>query len=555
MVDRDGGSAVDYQGSQLEEPLLSTDTGGGEVEGGGENATTNTNSGMNNDDEEEDDWKNIVIRECRCCCSCSCKSRQSQQQQQLVGRRPQRRKVVFRMNHNVFVNLVLSITYGFSDSLWGDAIFAAYLKNLYQGKNAPLGRIEALHGFATLLTAFPIGWIADTQGRSLVIRAGSALFVVTSLLHAATTYWIGDGRKLQHEKQELLLSTQMGEERDMFSSSSWTSWLSGDNPHHNRFVSMILLSIVMFLWGIGTGIVDGPCEALFADSTPRGKRATYYTYLEIGYVLSSISGPLVTIVLFHSMGNDWTMPTLQTIIYIGLAMESVNAIVMMFFDDRKALDEDDQSGDDDSDDRDEEEVEDKEGEDDDVDESNEKTDKESTGADLGTTTLPVSDGRQWIASAAFSGENPSTPLPSAHLSNGRHQDITPEHNPSGLLHTADKDTTTTLDRDSNNDDNQHSKEPLFRPIQTERNQDEASVTRGLVVVENGDLNDVQQESWAWDTAGPASNDSSDYYKEYRWLIPYIIFLSDFISCCANGLSVTFFPVFLKDDCGTLLIVY
>ena len=86
----------------------------------------------------------------------------------------------------------------------------------------------------------------------------------------------------------------------------------------------------------------------------------YYTCLEIGYVLLSIPGPVVAIVLFCRMGINWTMPTLQTINYIGLAMESVNVIIMF--------------------------------EDDAIDESNEKTDKESTGANLVTTTLTVPNG-------------------------------------------------------------------------------------------------------------------------------------------------------------------
>ena len=58
-----------------------------------------------------------------------------------------------RMNHNVFLNLVLAVLYGLSGSLWNGTAYAAYLKKLGHNRNGPLGDIEAVSGLATLFTA------------------------------------------------------------------------------------------------------------------------------------------------------------------------------------------------------------------------------------------------------------------------------------------------------------------------------------------------------------------------------------------------------------------
>jgi len=212
----------------------------------------------------------------------------------------------FHMNHNVFLNLILAFMNGVSDSLWGGTVFAAYLKRLGGGRNGPVGTIEAVNGLAILLSALPVGFLADKLGRSKVIRAGGILLAVTATLHIALLKWIGV-----------------------------------DVSHaDDTEVNMILLGVVMALWGIGGGMISGPCQALYADSTPAGKRSKYYQYLFACYMLASCMGPTLSIVLFQTLGDDWDLKDLRTVCYVGLGLEFVNALLMLLFDDRKALDED-----------------------------------------------------------------------------------------------------------------------------------------------------------------------------------------------------------------------
>lgn len=226
-----------------------------------------------------------------------------------------------RMNHNVFLNLVLAVLYGLSGSLWNGTAYAAYLKKLGHNRNGPLGDIEAVSGLATLFTALPVGYLADRVGRSRVISGGGILLLVTSLLQIGVLEWVGTDESVVEQHNSTAL------------------WVMG---------------IIMAFWGIGDGVVNGPCSALYADSTPEGERSKYYTYLFACYTAASAAGPLVSIVLFQVLGNEWDLYHLRLVIYVGLGIEIINSLLMMLFDDKKALDE---GGDNSENEDDEEEVE------------------------------------------------------------------------------------------------------------------------------------------------------------------------------------------------------
>lgn len=230
----------------------------------------------------------------------------------------------YSINQNVLLTFILDASYGVSESLWAGTVFAAYLKRLGRNQNGPVGDIEAINGLAVLCSALPVGYLADRYGRSIVIRAGGILFLLTTVLHVGVMEWIAAAARLSDDDD------------------------NDDNDDNNTMLPMILLGIVMGLWGIGGGVVSGPCQALYADSTPAGERSKYYQYLFVVYLLASCVGPLISIVLFQYMNDDnggddelWSMSTLRTIIYVGLGLEFLNAGIMMFFDDSKALDEGD----------------------------------------------------------------------------------------------------------------------------------------------------------------------------------------------------------------------
>ena len=217
----------------------------------------------------------------------------------------------FRLNHNVFLTLVLNVLYGVSDGLWGGTVFCAYLLRVGNNKNGPVGKVEAVNGLAILFSALPVGYLADKYGRSKVIAAGGGLIIITTVLHFFVMSWVGVDDLSDRKREE----------------------------------SLILLAMIMAMWGVAGGVVSGPCQALFADSTPRGSRSKYYMWLFASYMLASCLGPLLSIVLFQTLGDDWDLYHLRTVVFAGLGLEFVNAIIMMFFDDKKALDESQTEGD------------------------------------------------------------------------------------------------------------------------------------------------------------------------------------------------------------------
>lgn len=209
-----------------------------------------------------------------------------------------------KVNHNVFLNLILAVLYGISGSLWNGTAYVAYLKKLGHDRNGPLGDIEAVSGLATLVTALPVGYLADRLGRSKVITAGGILLLGTTVLQVGVMEYVGT-----------------------------------DPSSHQAETALFLLGMIMWFWGVGDGVVNGPCAALYADSTPKGKRSMYYNYLFACYSGASAVGPLVSIMLFQTLGDDWSLYDLRVVIYAGLGLELLNSILMMMFDDKKALDQ------------------------------------------------------------------------------------------------------------------------------------------------------------------------------------------------------------------------
>eukprot|EP00980_Cylindrotheca_fusiformis_P005485 scaffold1169_cov120-Cylindrotheca_fusiformis.AAC.35 len=256
--------------SALQEPLLAAEL------------PENDNVASENEDASPASNKDIVLP--ACCC----------------------RQEPLAVNHNVLLNLVLSLTYGVSNSLWNGTAYAAYLKQLGNDRNGPLGNIEAANGLASLLTALPVGYLADKIGRSKVIAAGGVLLLITAVLQIGVLEWVGT---------------------------------SNDLSEHQEARALVLMGIIMALWGVGDGIVDGPASALYADSTPEGQRSVYYNYLFAAYISASAVGPVVSIILFQTLGDDWDLYHLRIVIYVGLGMEIFNALLMMLFDDKKSLDE------------------------------------------------------------------------------------------------------------------------------------------------------------------------------------------------------------------------
>jgi MFS family permease len=218
-------------------------------------------------------------------------------------------------NHNVRLSLVMCACFGVADSIWGSVVLSGFLYALggamgqASRDNTLVGTAEAVEGLTQLLTAVPIGMVADKFGKAKVVRAGGVLMFAT----IGITVWA-----LMIVKEDAEESTEAAKQ------------------------SYYILVAALGLWGIVNGISYGPSQALFSDSIPKGRRSELLTYLYSCYLLSSTIGPIVGIVLLLTVSknqDDWSLKEIFPVFLVGVCLEIPAAGLMFFFDDKHAVPE------------------------------------------------------------------------------------------------------------------------------------------------------------------------------------------------------------------------
>ena len=221
-------------------------------------------------------------------------------------------------NHNVILSLALCVVSGIADSIWSSVVLSGFLLALAgkmgQSKegNTLVGGAEAAQGLTQLVTALPVGYLADTWGKSRTVRLGGMLMLVT----------IG-----------LTMGALIDVKRHADESTTAAKR------------SYIILVIALAFWGIISGIANGPSQALFSDSVPKGKRSEMLTWLFSCYLMSSTVGPIVSIALILTVSakaEEWSINEIYPVFLLGVILEIPAAILMLFFNDKYSVVEDDE---------------------------------------------------------------------------------------------------------------------------------------------------------------------------------------------------------------------
>eukprot|EP00298_Acanthocystis_sp_HF-20_P014205 c20673_g2_i1.p1 GENE.c20673_g2_i1~~c20673_g2_i1.p1 ORF type:complete len:470 (+),score=169.33 c20673_g2_i1:56-1411(+) len=205
---------------------------------------------------------------------------------------------------NVKLSMWISIISGIGDSTWSGTVIVSFMY-LLTTSNSPAGFIEAAQGMAQLLTALPVGYLADRFSRSRVLKWGG---IITIMATALTGY-----------------AVILGEDRS--------------ENQQSTDIAFYLLFGGVCLWGISCGIMRGPMKALYADSLPIGTRSKFYSYLYVAYTVCGIVGPIVSIIVFAFHNDEWSLSSLKVVILVGMGIEAPIAILMFFFDDDKVVQE------------------------------------------------------------------------------------------------------------------------------------------------------------------------------------------------------------------------
>merc|ERR1711907_826090 len=183
-------------------------------------------------------------------------------------------------------------------------MLVALLSALTNDSNTKIGLVTAVQGAAQIAAALPAGWAADRYSRSLILRVGGVAMILS----------VG-----------LLAYTVVASESDSDSTA----------------FNIIFAGLALF--GFAQAIVNGPAQALLADSLPTGFRDTFYGYLMACYLIGSAVGPLLAIILFSiwqgytTDDDDWPVKDLRIVILIGLALEVPSAYILFLFQDDQSL--------------------------------------------------------------------------------------------------------------------------------------------------------------------------------------------------------------------------
>lgn len=224
-------------------------------------------------------------------------------------------------NRNVRLCLAQCLMQGVADSIWSSVVLSAFLYSMADtamhqktNDNALVGVAGAVQGVAQLVSALPVGIVADVYGKAKVVAAGGGLMLVT----IALSLWAVSS--VMHNQDSV---------EDATRSYYW-------------------LVAALGLWGIVGGVSSGTTQALFADSIAKGNRSELYTWLQTTYLMASTAGPIVGIVLllqFHGEAESWSLQKLYPVFVAGLSLEIPGAIAMFFYSDEHVVeDESDHDG-------------------------------------------------------------------------------------------------------------------------------------------------------------------------------------------------------------------
>jgi len=221
-----------------------------------------------------------------------------------------------RRSSNVPVTLLFKSLDGLASGIWASGATSAYILLLLDGSGASateaIGAAQALQGLALAACALPLAWAADTLGRARVARFSGALALAAAALTSAAVLWPAR-------------ASAAAADADAGGGGDWRA-------------SYRLLCGALAVWGAAAGV--GPTvDALFADSLPTGRRASWF---QLAYALSLASravGPLVAALMFYNSGDSWSLPVLRRVILAGQVVSALPAAALFLLRDDAALGE------------------------------------------------------------------------------------------------------------------------------------------------------------------------------------------------------------------------
>ncbi len=198
------------------------------------------------------------------------------------------------LNQNVKFILIFVLTQSLGRGIWMGNVLSSYIYLISNQSNQILGWTSAASGIMLTIVVFPSGVMADRFRRDWMLRIASVIGITSVLI--------------------LFFAVDL---------------------------TQIIISLVF--WGLYQGLTRPALEALFADSVPSGTRSWIYTIRHFVEQIGMMIGPLVNIVLFWILGDEWDVGILKNVMTVGLLFSLISLGVMWFFKDKYSLGESSES--------------------------------------------------------------------------------------------------------------------------------------------------------------------------------------------------------------------
>ena len=174
-----------------------------------------------------------------------------------------------------------------SNGLIMSTIFSIFIEDL-TGSDILIGLVSFFGGIVLLFVLMPAGFLADRFNRKYILRIG-LLFSLTGFI--------------------------------LF-------YLSN---------SILSIFIAYGIVNVGNGFINPSREALIADSVVTNQREKIYGQYFFLHMASNGFGPLVAVIMFFFIGDNWDLSTLKQVIFVGILFLLIGLVFLYFMDDKYSL--------------------------------------------------------------------------------------------------------------------------------------------------------------------------------------------------------------------------
>jgi MFS family permease len=181
--------------------------------------------------------------------------------------------------------MLFAITANSIRNVWDQNIMSSFIYLLSDRSSYVVGFLTGTTGLVQALMAPVMGFFADKYPRVTVLRSSGIIGVVGILLTIPSVI----------------------------------------------YGHLLFIFLSMAIWGLFWASVNPTLDAVLADSAGRGQRSRVYSWRYVMLILGTAVGPFVTLLIFSSLGDHWSVPECQVVIGTGLCLFLAPVSILFLF--------------------------------------------------------------------------------------------------------------------------------------------------------------------------------------------------------------------------------